>query len=286
MLAGALFLSFLTGCAVQSHLLNNAGELLSKETVTDDEDLELLQHASAYHLKVSQALLQEIPDHVKLAESVTRGYTQYAYVYLMDEADRTESEGIQKANQLRSRAAKMLLRAKSLGLQTLSRRYPLWDASAQDKKSSASIEIAPADVGLAYWTMTAWAGAISLSKDSPDIVADLPQVLKLAEATWIANPRFDKGGLASMMGTLELARPGGNLGRAQAYFDSAIEWRLDQISPFVAKAENWAVAANNKDAFIQLLTQAIELGKDKSDLSNVIMVRRARWLLESSDNLF
>lgn len=286
LIAGVFFTIFLTGCSVQNQLLRNAGDLLSKEMSSSEEDLELLMHASAYHLKVSETLLQEIPDHVKLSESVTRGFTQYAFVFLMDEADRKESESIQIASQLRVRAAKMLMRAKSHGLITLSLKYQSLTASLQNTSQSQTLTISPDDVGLAYWTMTSWAGAISLSKDSPDIVADLPQVLKLAQMAWQANPKFDHGALASMMGTLELARPGGKTANAEKYFDLGIEWRKDQIAPLVSKAENWAVATQDQDTFKKLLNQAIENAKDKTDLTNTVMVRRARWLLTETDNLF
>jgi hypothetical protein len=286
LIAGVFFTIFLTGCSVQNQLLRNAGDLLSKEMSSTEEDLELLMHASAYHLKVSETLLQEIPDHVKLSESVTRGFTQYAFVFLMDEADRKESESIQIASQLRVRAAKMLMRAKSHGLITLSLKYQSLTASLQNTSQSQTLTISPDDVGLAYWTMTSWAGAISLSKDSPDIVADLPQVLKLAQMAWQANPKFDHGALASMMGTLELARPGGKTANAEKYFDLGIEWRKDQIAPLVSKAENWAVATQDQDTFKKLLNQAIENAKGKTDLTNTVMVRRARWLLAETDNLF
>jgi predicted DNA-binding ribbon-helix-helix protein len=286
LIAGVFFTIFLTGCSVQNQLLRNAGDLLSKEMSSSEEDLELLMHASAYHLKVSETLLQEIPDHVKLSESVTRGFTQYAFVFLMDEADRKESESIQIASQLRVRAAKMLMRAKSHGLITLSLKYQSLAASLQNTSQSQTLTISPDDVGLAYWTMTSWAGAISLSKDSPDIVADLPQVLKLAQMAWQANPKFDHGALASMMGTLELARPGGKTANAEKYFDLGIQWRKDQIAPLVSKAENWAVATQDQDTFKKLLNQAIENAKDKTDLTNTVMVRRARWLLTETDNLF
>lgn len=286
LIAGVFFTIFLTGCSVQNQLLRNAGDLLSKEMSSSEEDLELLMHASAYHLKVSETLLQEIPDHVKLSESVTRGFTQYAFVFLMDEADRKESESIQIASQLRVRAAKMLMRAKSHGLITLSLKYQSLAASLQNTSQSQTLTISPDDVGLAYWTMTSWAGAISLSKDSPDIVADLPQVLKLAQMAWQANPKFDHGALASMMGTLELAKPGGKTANAEKYFDLGIQWRKDQIAPLVSKAENWAVATQDQDTFKKLLNQAIENAKDKTDLTNTVMVRRARWLLTETDNLF
>jgi hypothetical protein len=283
---GTFCLFLLTGCSVQNFALQNVGNLLSKESVSTDDDLELLKHASAYHLKLSESILQEIPDHVQLAESLTRGYAQYAYVFLMDEADRTESDSVQKAIFLRNRAAKMLGRAKDTGLKTLSLYYPGLLDQLGGKPNAKPLVISQNHVGLTYWSMTAWAGAISLSKDSPDVVADLPAVIKLSELAWKANPKYDHGALASMMGTLELSKPGGNAGTAQKYYDLAIQWRGDQIAPLVAKAENWAVATQNKEAFVQLLQQAIVLSEKQKDLTNTVMGRRARWLLDNVDNYF
>jgi hypothetical protein len=237
-------------------------------------------------LKLSESLLQEIPDHIKLAEAVTRGYTQYAFVFLMDEADRMESESIQKASVLRGRAAKMMTRAKTVGLKSLAQHYPDLKGHLQGKGAKQAIKIKKQDAGLVYWSMTAWAGAISLSKDSPDVVADLPEVLRMAELAWQANPQFDQGALASMMGTLELAKPGGKPEAAEKYFNLAIEWRGNQVAPLISKAENWAVATQNKEAFKLLLNQAIELARSQNDLTNTVMRRRAQWLLDNTDNLF
>jgi predicted anti-sigma-YlaC factor YlaD len=286
LITGLFLFSLLSACSVQNLLLRNAGDILSKETSASDEDLELLMHASAYHLKLSESLLQEIPNHAKLAESVARGYTQYAFVFLMDEADRIESDSLQKANQLRTRAAKILMRAQSNGLKTLNLLYPQLGTYLNNPAQRPAFKIKPEDTGLVYWTMTAWAGGISLSKDSPDVVADLPQVLRLAELAWQASPQYDQGALASMMCTLELAKPGGQNGIAEKYFDMAIAWRGSQIAPLISKAENWAVATQNRSAFEQLLKQAIDLGHNKSDLINTVMTRRARWLLDNADNLF
>jgi hypothetical protein len=66
----------------------------------------------------------------------------------------------------------------------------------------------------------------------------------------------------------------------------AIEWRKDQVAPLVSKAENWAVTAQNKEAFKFLLQKAINTSGLQNSLSNTVMVRRAQWLLDSIDNLF
>jgi hypothetical protein len=118
------------------------------------------------------------------------------------------------------------------------------------------------------------------------VVADLPEVLRLAELAWQAHPQFDQGSLASMMGTLELSKPGSKPEVAEKYFNLAIEWRGNQVAPLISKAENWAVATQNKEAFKDLLQKAIELGQAQNDMSNTVMRRRAQWLLDSTDNLF
>ena len=101
----------------------------------------------------------------------------------------------------------MMTRAKTVGLKSLAHHYPDLKDHLQGKGVKQTIKIKKQDAGLVYWSMTAWAGAISLSKDSPDLVADLPQVIRLAELAWQSEPQFDKGALASMLGTLELAKP-------------------------------------------------------------------------------
>ena len=278
--------SCLSACSVQNQLLRSAGDVLALENQSAEEDLDLLLHSSAYHLKLSETLLVKMPDHIKLAESVTRGFTQYAFVFLMDEADRKESESIALASQLRQRAAKMLMRAKLHGLKALELKYPQLLSLQTGQVTSSKKLIAIEDSGLAYWTLTSWAGAISLSKDNPDVVADLPLVLQLAQITWNANPQFDNGSMASMMGTLELARPGGNVDLAEKYFNDAIAWRGNQIGPFISKAENWAFAKQDKAAFTDLLNQAIHSGKSQNDLVTQVMRRRAEWLLTKIDDLF
>jgi hypothetical protein len=85
---------------------------------------------------------------------------------------------------------------------------------------------------------------------------------------------------------LELAKLGGKPEAAEKYFNLAIEWRGNQVAPLISKAENWTVATQNKEAFTQLLNQAIELSKSQNDLTNTVMRRRAQWLLDNTDNLF
>ena len=141
--------------------------------------------------------------------------------------------------------------------------------------------------GLAYWAAASWGACISLSKDDPEVVADLPLAVRLAGLAWQAEASFGDGALASLMGNFEAARAGGSREQAERYFDQAIAAGAGQSAgPYVAKAETIALPAGDRPAFEALLRQALAASARRSDLSNQVMQQRAQWLLESADDLF
>ncbi len=280
-----VFLS-LPACSVRQHLLQQAADEISQQSV-EEEDIGLAREASAFYLKVAEGLLRALPQHLPLAQSVTSGLTQYAYAFLSTEADRVESQSLSQAQALRERAARMFERAKNQGLRTLTLQDPDLLKPMDPSLSVKQSPIKPEAVGLAYWTAAAWGGQISLSTDSPEVVADLPLAASLAHKAWQVDPRYGDGALASLMGTLELARPGGSRPRALQYFDQAIEVSRGQSpGPWVAKAEGWAQDQQDRAAFEAWLNKAMEVSAGKRDLSSQIMRERAQWLLTQADSIF
>ena len=284
LLSGLLVLS-LSACSVRQQLIRQAADEMSQQSV-EEEDIGLAREASAFYLKLAESLLRSVPGHVALAQSVTSGLTQYAYAFLSNEADRLESHSLAQAQALRERAARMFERAQKQGCVALTLRHPGL-ASQLLSMDLKALRLQHDEVGLAYWTAAAWGGQISLSKDIPDVVADLPLVVNVATLAWQINPAYGDGSLASLMGTLELARPGGSPSRALAYWDQAIEISRGQSpGPFVAKAEGWAVEQQDRTAFEAWLNKAIEVSQGKRDLSSQIMRERAVWLLRHADDIF
>lgn len=128
---------------------------------------------------------------------------------------------------------------------------------------------------------------IALSKDEPDVVADLPLAMRLAELAWHRSPEHGQGALASLMGNFEAARPGGSSAKAAAFFDQAFAIGGGQSAgPLVAKAEAIAQAAGDRPAFEALLKQALAVSAKRNDLLSQIMRQRAQWLLDNADDLF
>lgn len=280
-----VFLS-LPACSVRQHLLRQAADEISQQSV-EEEDIGLAREASAFYLKVAEGLLRALPQHLPLAQSVTSGLTQYAYAFLSTEADRVESQSLSQAQAMRERAARMFERAKIQGLRTLTLQDPDLLKPMDPSLSVKQRPIKQEAVGLAYWTAAAWGGQISLSTDSPEVVADLPLAASLAHKAWLADPRYGDGALASLMGTLELARPGGSRPRALQYFDQAIEVSRGQSpGPWVAKAEGWAQDQQDRASFEAWLNKAMDVSAGKRDLSSQIMRERAQWLLTQADSIF
>ena len=130
-------------------------------------------------------------------------------------------------------------------------------------------------------------GYISLSKDNPDIVADLPLAIRLARIAWEKLPEYGDGSLASLMGTFEIARPGGSRQQAVAYFDQAIAASNGRSAgAYVSKAEGIALPAGDRPAFEALLKQALTASTARRALENDLMRERAQWLLDAADDLF
>lgn len=284
-LTAALLLS---ACAPRQMVLGQLADELASQGRAAETDLELARDAAPFYLKLSESVLRPQPQHAGLAAAVAGGFTQYAYAFVAFEADRLDATDTRAAEQLRRRAARLYQRGRDHALAALEARHPGFATALA--QPAAALRLGADDVPLAYWGAAAWGGLISLSKDAPDTVADLPLAIRLARLAWEADPAFGNGDLASLMGSFEVARPGGTPAGAARFFDEAI--RLSggrSVGAFVAKAEGIAQPAGDKAAFRALLGQALALPEAPAgahSLADEVMRRRARWLLDNTDDLF
>ena len=278
----------LAACSPRQTVMHSLADELASQSGAPEDDLDLAREASAYHLKLSESVLRSQPEHAGLATAVAAGFTQYAYAFVAFDADRLDATDAQAAQRLRERAARLYRRARDHALTALDRTHP--DLRRQLADPASPLRLKAADLPLAYWAAAAWGGQISLSKDDPDTVADLPLAARLARLAWDADPSFGEGDLASLMGSFEAGRPGGSRAQAEKYFDDAIRLAHGtSAGAFVAKAEGIALPAGDKAAFLDLLDKALAVkdapGSPRT-LANEAMRRRARWLRGTADDLF
>ena len=277
----------LSACSPRYFIVQGIGDELASQGQSAEDDLLLARDASAFYLKLSESVLRQSPDNLKLAEAVAGGFTQYAYAFVSFDADRLEKKDIKSAQKFRERAARLYLRAHRHAMAALELHKPGFAKALSSSEPANWPRLDDDETGLAYWAAASWGGFISLSKDDPNIVADLPLAIRLAHLAWKKSPSYGDGALASLMGSFETARSGGSRQQAAAYFDQAISASVGKSAgPLVAKAEVIALPAGDRATFDALLRQALVASDSRRDLQNEVMRERALWLLETADDLF
>jgi predicted anti-sigma-YlaC factor YlaD len=78
-----------SGCSVKRVAVNKVGNALagSGTTFASDDDPELIKTAVPFSLKLMESLLNENPRHEGLLLGTCRGFTQYAYAFVQEDAD-------------------------------------------------------------------------------------------------------------------------------------------------------------------------------------------------------
>jgi predicted anti-sigma-YlaC factor YlaD len=283
------------GCSMKRMAVNRLGDALAAggTTFSSDDDPELIRSAVPFSLKLMESLLAESPKHEGLLFATSSGFTQYGYAFVQQEAEEIESQDLAKAREMQARARRLYLRARDYGLRGLEARHAGFATQLKEDSKVAVAKMSRKDVPLLYWSAASWAAAISLSKDKPDFVADLPKVEAMIDRALALDESWDRGAIHSFLITFEMGRATGEgdpAVRARQHFDRAVELSQGRLAgPFVSHAEAVCIPAEDRSQFEKLLKQALALNPDNDPptrLANLIMQRRARWLLARVDKLF
>ncbi len=296
---GAACLGFVlaasTGCSFRQFAINKVGDALARggDSFGSDEDPDLIRDAAPTSLKLMESLLAETPRHEGLLLATARGFTQYAFAFVESPADEAEEKDFATASALHQRAKRLYLRARDYGLRGLEVRHTGIAAALRSDPKSAAARLAKRDVPVMYWTAAAWASAITLGKDQPDLVADQPAVEALVDRALELNEAYEDGALHAFLISYETARQGAKgdaAARSRSHLDRAVQLSKGQLaSPFVAFAEGVCVQKQDVKEFRSLLERALRVDVNARPvwrLENLVMQRRARWLLSRVEDLF
>lgn len=283
------------GCSLNRFAVNKLGNALAESgtTFASDDDPELVAGAIPFSLKLMESLLASAPNHRGLLLATASGFTQYSYAFVQQEAERLEDQDVARATAERTRARQLYLRARDYGLRGLATRHPRFGERLRADPLGAARAATVTDVPLLYWTAASWGAAISLSKDNPETVADQVLVEALIDRALELDERFDAGAIHGFLISYELVRQGAHGDpneRARAHFERAVSLTGGQLaSPYVSLAEGVSLSRQDRREFESLLRQALAVDPDARPewrLANLIVQRRARWLLSRADELF
>jgi predicted anti-sigma-YlaC factor YlaD len=285
-----------SGCSIKKIAANKMADSLAAQSASSfatDDDPELVGSALPFTLKLMESLLEEVPQHRGLLFATSSGFTQYSYVWVQEPAEEIEVRDMAQAERLRLRARKLYLRARDYGIRGLEVKHRGFGTALRQNPKTVVKTTRKTDVSLMYWTAVSWAAAISVGKDDPDLVADQPIVEALIDRCAELEPDFDNGAIDGFLITYESARQGakGDFAvRSRQHFDRQVQLTGGQLAaPFVALAETVSVSKQNRNEFESMLKRALAVdpnAKAAWRLNNVVMQRRARWLLSREDELF
>jgi predicted anti-sigma-YlaC factor YlaD len=285
----------LSGCSFKHLAANEIGDALAGSTGTfaADDDPELVRAAAPFSLKLVESVLTETPRHDGLLLAAVSGFTQFAYAFVEQDADEIEDKDLAAAETLRARARKLYLRGRDYGLRGLDVHHRGMSAALRAHPQQAVKLATVKDVPLLYWTASAWAAAISVSKDNPDLIADVPVVQAMMDRALVLDEGFGDGAIHSFFITYEMVRPtgaGDPAERAKAHFERALALSGGNLAgPWVSLAEDVCVQKQDLKGFRAALAKALAVdpnAKPEWRLVNTVMQRRAKWLLSRTDELF
>ena len=282
---------------MRSVAVETVGDMLASGEASvfeGEDDLELVEGALPFSIKLVESLLAEAPENRGLLLAAARSYMLYSNVYVHTPADQIASEDLEQARQLRARARKFYMRAFDYAVRGIEVDYPgFGEELEQDPlQAVARIDGGPTEeVPFLYWSASALGLAISVSKRDMAMVARLPEVEALLMRALELDEAYDEGALHEFAVIWGGANPGTPVAAAiERHYDRALELSSGQrASLYIAYAMAEAVPNQDRAQFDELMQKALEIDPDanpNSRLLTTISHQRARWLLEHSDELF
>jgi predicted anti-sigma-YlaC factor YlaD len=284
-----------SGCSINRLAVNKVGDALAGggTVFSSDDDPELIKAAAPFSLKLMESLLAESPEHQGLLLATCSGFTQYGYAFVQQESEEIEASDLAKSREMQRRARRLYIRARDYGLRGLEVRHPGFGAQLKANPKLAVAKATKKDVPELFWTSASWAAAVALSKDNPDFVGDLPKIEAMIDRALVLDESWNYGAIHGFLITFEMSRASGEgdpATRAKKHFDRALELGKGKMAgPLVSYAESVCIPAENRAQFESLLNQALAVNPDDDTptrLENLIMQRRARWLLSRVEKLF
>jgi len=281
----------MNGCFIKSMAVDSIADSLAGtgDTFSSDNDPKLVGDAVPFSLKLMESVLSATPRHSGLLCALAKGFTEYGYAYVQTEGEYISDEDYPQAHEMKMRAKKLYVRARDYGLRGLDSRHDHFSELIRKDPKAALAKTKKEDVELLYWTGVAWMAAISADKTDMELVGDRPQAEALIYGAYDLDPYYNEGDIHDFLITYEASKPGGSLKKAKEHFKRALELNKGMsASTYVNYAENVDETEKNKEEFQEMLQKALDIDPDKkpgSRLVNLIMQKRAKWLLSRMDKM-
>jgi tetratricopeptide (TPR) repeat protein len=261
-----------------------------------ESDLVFARDAMPASLKTLETFLINSPNNQDLLFLLTKGFNAYALLFLEGDLEKARLEGTEReVESLNRRAVLHYLRARTYGFILLN--YVELEEAALSGDLEAlgkALEgLQKDDVPALFWTTQAWASAINLSQDDPDMVGALPVVEKMMRRVMKLDGNYLAGSPYIFMGSFFASRPrmfGGDPDEAKKYFQTALEryGEVNLLVPYMF-GRLYAVQVQDRALFNNMMAKVLEAEVTEHPdfrLQNEAARERARFWVDHVDDLF
>jgi len=297
-IALGLVLVVFTGCSLSQLTTDQTASLLATGSVALDRESDLVfaRDAMPASLKTLETFLINSPNNQDLLFLLTKGFNAYALLFLEGDLEKARLEGTEReVESLNRRAVLHYLRARTYGFILLN--YVELEEAALSGDLEAlgkALEgLQKDDVPALFWTTQAWASAINLSQDDPDMVGALPVVEKMMRRVMKLDGNYLAGSPYIFMGSFFASRPrmfGGDPDEAKKYFQTALEryGEVNLLVPYMF-GRLYAVQVQDRALFNNMMAKVLEAEVTEHPdfrLQNEAARERARFWVDHVDDLF
>ena len=238
-------------------------------------------------------IIKKEPENFDLLKEGVEEFTMYAFGFLMEKADRALINNYSTGVRLQEMAHQYFVDAIDFGERGINLKYNDYQKWIAGEIGNIGLEPVNIDIALFYWTAAAYGGAVSSSQGDPEWVIKLPRVGLLLNEVMKKDSLWNNGAALVAMITYTMNNPeiaGESEKLARQYFDTAVNVSNGMdLGPYIAIAESVSKLNQNRNEFIQLLNQALDIDINSNPdlrLANIISRKRAEWLLANVDEFF
>ena len=290
----------LGGCDVPRFAADSTAGVIERAApaINAHWDYDLAGAAAPGSILQLEGLLSVAPDNEVLMLQLARAYVGYSFGWVEDELDRADPMDFQRQDYLQTRARLMYLRARNWMFRYLSQEMD----EGFDEARRGGLEslqhwlqehcTEPEHAEPLFWAGFGWGSAINMSREDPEMIADLSFAQALIERSRELDPDYFHAGATTFLAVVKSSFSealGGRPEEGRALFEEALERNgrhahLTQLN----YARTYAVITNNRELFETLLREIIDAPDQGNEvrLGYKIARRRARRRLSQVDDLF
>ena len=292
-----ILMPLLGTCSIEKMAVQKVADMLSTgggTVFTGEDDPELVGDALPFALKLYESILQVAPDNRGLLLTTGQGFILYAYAYVQMPVEMLPEQEFENQREGLSRAKKLYLRGRGYVLKAMDLRYPGFSESLFSEQWDGVLkQMDVEDVPYLYWAGMGWLGALTTDLFDMELLITMPRAVALITRILDLDETFDNGAVHEFLVTYFGSIPkgtGGSEEKARFHFNRAVELSGGKkASTFLALATTVSVANQDVAEFKGLLGKALAIdvnAEPQYRLMNILVQKRAKWLLKHLDNYF